>query len=199
VPGFPKVPPSGFGHPLDGVSSPALGNVFQLPTLLGFTLQSFSPTLRPTRGFPRVIRPCAFLPTPSAWHRRSGGFRSYDQPCFPPSPAITGGVEPLLSWVFHLPGLLPSGPRRSVSLPRTPHALFSPTSEETGERYLRGTTPTARPLPPFEGRWPAWCFNRLHPPLLWDMNPPRPIFSARVSPGSHEPRETPLSGRFHPA
>jgi hypothetical protein len=199
VPRFPKVPSAGFDYPLDGVSSSALESLFQLPTLLGFTLQSFSPVLRPTRGFPRTIHPGAFVPTPSAWHRRSGGFRSHNQPCFPLSPAIADGVEPLLSWVFHLPGFLPPGPRRSVSLPRTPHALDLPASEETGKRSLRGITPTARHFPPFEGRRPAWRFNRLHPPLLWNVNRPRPIFSARAFPDPHEPRKAPLCGRSHPA
>lgn len=37
----PKVPLSGFGYPLSGTSSSNLGSVFQLPTLLGFALQSF--------------------------------------------------------------------------------------------------------------------------------------------------------------
>jgi hypothetical protein len=36
-----KVPFSGFGYPLNGISSPNLGSLFQLPTLMGFTLQSF--------------------------------------------------------------------------------------------------------------------------------------------------------------
>lgn len=40
-----EVPPLGFGYPFDGVSSSqTLESLFQLPTLLGFTLQSFPPT-----------------------------------------------------------------------------------------------------------------------------------------------------------
>jgi hypothetical protein len=66
APRLPKVPPSGFGYPLDGVRPSALGSLFQLPTLLGFPLQSLAPALRPTRGFPRMIRPCAFPPDRSA-------------------------------------------------------------------------------------------------------------------------------------
>jgi len=38
-----EVPLGGFGYPFSGFSSPALGSVFQPPTLLGFALQSFSP------------------------------------------------------------------------------------------------------------------------------------------------------------
>jgi hypothetical protein len=66
APRLPQVPPSGFGYPLDGVRSSALGSLFQLPTLLGFSLQSFTPALRPTCGFPQMIRPCAFPPDRSA-------------------------------------------------------------------------------------------------------------------------------------
>lgn len=39
-PSRPKVPSTGFGYPLDGISSSNLGSVFQPPTLMGFTLQS---------------------------------------------------------------------------------------------------------------------------------------------------------------
>jgi len=37
----PEVPLSGFGYPLSGISSPNLGSLFQRPTLMGLTLQSF--------------------------------------------------------------------------------------------------------------------------------------------------------------
>lgn len=79
----PKVPPPGFGYPLGGVSPSALGSLFQLPTLLGFALQSLSPTPRRPHGFPQKFRPYAFPPNPSAWRRRSGGSRSRGQPCIP--------------------------------------------------------------------------------------------------------------------
>lgn len=42
VPRFLEVPSSGFGYPLDGLSRPFLGSLFQPPTLMGFALQSFS-------------------------------------------------------------------------------------------------------------------------------------------------------------
>jgi hypothetical protein len=34
---------AGFGYPLYEISSPFLGGLFQPPTLLGFSLQSFAP------------------------------------------------------------------------------------------------------------------------------------------------------------
>jgi len=40
-PAHSEVPLSGFGYPPSGVRSSNLGSVFQRPTLLGFTLQSF--------------------------------------------------------------------------------------------------------------------------------------------------------------
>jgi hypothetical protein len=43
LPCFPEVPPPGFGYPLGGLSFHSLESLFQLPTLLGFALQSFSP------------------------------------------------------------------------------------------------------------------------------------------------------------
>jgi len=39
-PAHSEVPLSGFGYPLSGISSPNLGSLFQLPTLMGFALQS---------------------------------------------------------------------------------------------------------------------------------------------------------------
>mgnify|MGYP003571921022 FL=1 len=53
----PKVPSSGFGYPLAGVSLFALGSLFQLPTLLGFTLQGFF--LIPGRVFRFPKKPSA--------------------------------------------------------------------------------------------------------------------------------------------
>jgi hypothetical protein len=49
----PKVPSSGFGYPLDGVSLFALGSLFQLPTLLGLTLQGFFPIPGRVPKFPK--------------------------------------------------------------------------------------------------------------------------------------------------
>jgi hypothetical protein len=61
LPYRPKVPSPGFGYPLDGVSSSTHGNLFQFPTLMGFTLQGFVPTPRLYPGFPGPLRSCASL------------------------------------------------------------------------------------------------------------------------------------------
>jgi hypothetical protein len=42
-PAWKEVPLSGFGYPLSGFAFPNLRDLFQSPTLLGLTLQSFDP------------------------------------------------------------------------------------------------------------------------------------------------------------
>jgi len=68
----------------------------------------------------------------------------------PLSPVITGEVEPLLSWAFHLPGFPLPVSRRSISPLRTPHALDPPASEETGGR-ASGEPPRQRGFSPLSG------------------------------------------------
>jgi hypothetical protein len=62
LPCFQEDPPLGFGYPLDGLRSSTLGSLFQPPTLMGFTLQSFT---LPFSGRNEVsltpFRSCAFL------------------------------------------------------------------------------------------------------------------------------------------
>jgi len=57
-----EVPLSGFGYPLSGLNSSYLGSIFQLPTLMGFALQSF-PFLFGDRIFvsKNSFRSCASL------------------------------------------------------------------------------------------------------------------------------------------
>jgi hypothetical protein len=60
----PKAPPSGFGYPLGGVSRIALGSLFQLPTLLGFSLQGLFPTRGRGIRFPEPLPLVRFLASP---------------------------------------------------------------------------------------------------------------------------------------
>jgi hypothetical protein len=80
VPYPSEVPYSGFGYPLYGVRPSTLGGLFQPPTLLGFPLQSFSPTRRSKQGFPCSLRSCAFVRNLSASYRRFSGFLSPGEP-----------------------------------------------------------------------------------------------------------------------
>jgi hypothetical protein len=90
VPCPPEVPHTGFGYPLCGPEPSVLESLFQLSTLLGFPLQSFSPTRRSKRSFLCFLRSCALLRNSSrASYRRFSGF-------FPPG-------EP---YPCSLPGLL---------------------------------------------------------------------------------------------
>jgi hypothetical protein len=57
-----------------------LGGLFQPPTLMGFPLQSFSPTQRSKRSFLCFLRSCAFVRNLSASYRRFSGFLSPGEP-----------------------------------------------------------------------------------------------------------------------
>jgi len=48
----PKVPPPGFGYPHGGLRLLTRGSLFQLPTLMGFALQSLFPISELDAGFP---------------------------------------------------------------------------------------------------------------------------------------------------
>lgn len=76
-----KVPRSGFGYPLRGVSYATLGSLFQLPALLGFSLQSFSPPQGSKKRFHLFYPLLRFLTKPSrASHRRFSGFIPLEKP-----------------------------------------------------------------------------------------------------------------------
>jgi hypothetical protein len=60
-----EVPPLGFGYPFDGFKLlKILGSLFQLPTLLGFSLRSFVPTGDRIPCFQGFFRSGAFLINP---------------------------------------------------------------------------------------------------------------------------------------
>jgi len=63
--GLLEVPSSGFGYPLEVLRLRILGSLFQLPTLLGFSLQSFPPPVDPEKGFPSPVSSLRFPSTPS--------------------------------------------------------------------------------------------------------------------------------------
>jgi len=200
LPFRPEVPPSGFGYPLGGVSSPTHGSLFQLPTLMGFSLQGFIPTPRPNSGFPGSLRSCAFLSDRMAWHRHSSGFRSRDQrhpPALPPSSGKNGD-RALLSFrtfqvfVRRTFGAVSS---LSMSLPSFPSDLRR--CWKLGPQGF----PSAGSASPFFRRAPTCRVFSTDCPLppLKNVNPSRPIFSARNSLNPHGFREAPPSDRSHPA
>jgi hypothetical protein len=97
--------------------SSILGSLFQLPTLMGFALQSFSLPSWSTSRFQEVLRSCAFLSTPvgliAALQRfaptKVAGLLFASQ-------RVRSGRSPLLSWVFSPLGYSPGVTRRSKYL-----------------------------------------------------------------------------------
>lgn len=77
------------------------GSLFQLPTPMGFTLQSFSPFDRSKRGFPLSFRSCVFVENliglPPTLQRVNP--RRIAVPLFA-SGRISSGRGHMLSWVF---------------------------------------------------------------------------------------------------
>jgi hypothetical protein len=112
------VPHSGFGYPLCGLSLPGLGDLFQSPTLLGFALQSFSPSLGSSRPFERDLHSCAFLR--NLTKDLVAALQRFCPPAKaePPAPRrVNSGWDPLLSWAF------PASQVFSVSKPMSPAFL----------------------------------------------------------------------------
>jgi hypothetical protein len=169
LPCLRKVPPSGFGYPLDGVSSIHPGKPLSAPN---------APGLRPSK-------PCS---SPGVESRlspdslRSGalsanlkGLRPALQRLDPPKEAVllcaprrfSSGRRLLLSWAFQ-PLRLSLKPvdRKSVSLLRFPSRPFSTHSpSEAASRDLRGSSRPARHFPSQGAGLSGLLANRLCLPL----------------------------------
>jgi hypothetical protein len=104
-----------------------LGSLFQLPTLMGFALQSFSPFPRSMGSFELTLRPRAFLQNLSALYRRPGGFIPRKKPgLLLRSRRVSSGRDPLLSWVFWPSRYSPSSdPAKSIYHFGIPLSLLS--------------------------------------------------------------------------
>jgi hypothetical protein len=157
LPRLPKVPSSGFGYPLGGVSHIAHGSSLSTPHALGLHPSELlsdpvahsrflksAPLLRfltkpfglaPTLQRLSLTRP-AVLPAPSAYY---GARWSHCSHGFP-----------------RLPGLFSSDMERCTFHLSAPLVLSLLTSKEANNSNLRGFLPTNRHLPSFEGRPPAW-------------------------------------------
>jgi len=127
LPCLPGSPTLGFGYPLDGRPSfTSLGSLFQLPTLLGFTLQSFSPLKMVEEEFPLPLSTRA-LPykTFQAFYRRFSGLIPSKKPSpflLPEGLVQVGGVCSL--GLSHLVGSPSADPRKEASpFSPSPHAL----------------------------------------------------------------------------
>jgi len=108
-------------------SSSSLGSLFQLPTLLGFSLQSFSPPVNRKKGFPlSPFVPALSSKTFPALNRRSDDFfltNSHSPSLLPEGLAQVGGVGSL--GFFHLSGSLSLyTAEESISLSSSPLSTF---------------------------------------------------------------------------
>jgi hypothetical protein len=107
MPSSSKVSPSGFGYPLGDLCLPILGSLFQLPTLMGFALQSFSLLLEPINPF-RIDLPALALSYKTSRLRTgaSAAYCSLQKPCSSLLPRMfSSGRSLLLSWAFGSLGL----------------------------------------------------------------------------------------------
>jgi hypothetical protein len=98
---FSEVPHPGFGYPLCDVSRSNLDGVFQPPTLMGFTLQSFAPSPRSDCSFEHPFRSGAFLRNLTQDLAPALQRLDPSEKAEPHAPQrVNLGRDPLLSWAF---------------------------------------------------------------------------------------------------
>jgi hypothetical protein len=133
LPSPQEAPPSGFGYPHGGLRFSILGSLFQLPTLMGFALQSFRLLFSGRNKVSSVpLRSCAFL------HNLIGHAPALQRihPTKKAEPLVaTRGINPgrdrMLSWAFKPPRFSPfMVGSESISLSKLPSRPYpSPTSQ----------------------------------------------------------------------
>lgn len=96
-----KQPPLGLATPSVILAFPALGRVFQLPTLLGFALQSFAPSLKPLNSFEFNLSVSAlFRETQKPLAGAFASFSSEKAVPFLATQPVKSGQGLLLSWAL---------------------------------------------------------------------------------------------------
>jgi hypothetical protein len=133
LPCLQEDPPSGFGYPLDGLRSSTLGSLFQPPTLMGFTLQSFNLLFSGRNEVSLTpFRSCAFLhnlishaPALQRFHPTKKA-----EP-FVATRRISPGQGRMLSWAFRPPRFsLPTNGLKSISLFKLPSHSYPPSTSQ---------------------------------------------------------------------
>lgn len=150
--------------------APNLGNLFQLPTLLGFALQSFHLSRGSEKGFPlllsalrlshQTLRPNACLP--AAYSPRKNR-----APLAPRG--FSSGRDRLLSWAFRPLGFLPPLRLGEVFFFHFTYPLcrwFNATLRSHLPSTLGSFVPTAWLSPFVKGADPFGLSHRLRPPPL---------------------------------
>jgi len=139
------------------LSNPILGSLFQLPTLMGFALQSFAPTrwsrdaftpLFPFSRFPRKPHEPSIGASTASSHRASRTLRC--------SPGGWPGAGPTcFLGLFGLSGFPSTGPRkRLLSLPFPPRSSWQVTFPSPATGTPGSILPAAWQFPP-KGRQPV--------------------------------------------
>jgi hypothetical protein len=133
LPCFQEDPPSGFGYPLGGLRFSTLESLFQPPTLMGFTLQSFNLPFSGRSGVSLTpFRSCAFLHNlishAPALQRLDPTKKA--EP-FVATRRISPGQGRMLSWAFQPPRLssLTNG-LKSISLSKLPSHPYPPSTSQ---------------------------------------------------------------------
>jgi len=149
-----------------GLAAPIRGTLFQIPTLMGFALQSFAPSGESKRRFPSLLSvPALSWKTSRAFHRCSNGFFLPGKPCPFLRPHGLGEVRTSCSLgLMDLSGLLPNTACAEMSLLCTaPLALTSSASHKVEDPEPQGIRPVSDWHLPRKGANPFDLFHRLHP------------------------------------
>jgi len=128
-----------------GSATSIRGTLFQIPTLVGFALQSFAPFGESKRRFPSLLSaPALFWVTSRASHRCSSGFILPKKPSPFLHPHGLGEVGSACSpGLMDLSGLPLHDACTEMSLLCTaPLALLSPTSHEIEDPEPQGVQPS---------------------------------------------------------
>jgi hypothetical protein len=159
LPSLSKVPSSGFGYPLDGVSLLAHGSTLSASHALGLHPPELCSALVAHSRFLKSDPLLRFLAKPSGLTPTLQRFPLTRPAALPaPNAYYDARWSHCSPGFWHLPGYLSLDIERSTFLLSAPLVLFLSASEETNNRNLRGFLPAIQRFPSFKGRPPAWRF-----------------------------------------
>lgn len=164
-----------------GSATSIRGTLFQIPTLVGFALQSFAPFGESKRRFPSLLSALALSwVTSRASHRCSSGFILPKKPSPFLHPHGLGEVGSACSpGLMDLSGFLPDTACTEMSLLCTaPLALTSSTFRKVEDPEPQGFGPASDWPFPRMGANPYGLLHQLHPLPLKKISSLRTIFSS---------------------
>jgi len=197
LPFLQEAPSSGFGYPLDGLCLFTLGSLFQLPTLVGFALQSFRLSLGGRNSVSTTsFRSCAFL------HNLIGHVSALQRvhPTKKAEPLVASrrispGRDRMLSWAHWSSRCSPFvDGSKIISLFELPSHPYPLSTSRWRESWISRAHVPQRLAFPLRGADLLGLSGRLSPPSLRKGNLPRVIFSPRRAEGPYNPSASPLCG-----